>query len=200
MNEYWLKLLAGLVAYVVAFLTAAGPLLYASHLSSLFSEGRLRRKRSKVPVAAGPGEGGEPDPGSAEEVQVSMGNRSIAIRMGARMLCQAILIRHAVFATVAVVRSLFVYQYPFAESLELIARSLALIIVINILAMLSVFWAEATLKAFTSKINEDEEIQKGNVAVAIFVALALLAITLVLDPGMKDFAEAFIPLGRAGLN
>lgn len=179
MSEFGLKFLAGVAAYVVAFLTAAGPLLYASHLSS-----RLPKDLHK----------------EDEEGQVSKGNRSIAIRMGARMLCQAILIRHAVFATVAVVRSLFVYRYPFVESLLLIGRSLLLIVAINILAMFSIYAAEATFKMFTKKIDEDRQIAKDNVAVAIFVAFALLAITLVLDPGMEDFASAFIPLGRTGLS
>lgn len=181
MSELGLRLSAGIAAYVVALLTAAGPLLYASYLSS-----KLLSFFHKT------GDGGE-------ENQVATGNRSIAIRMGARMVCQAILIRHAVFATVAVVRSLFVYRYPVDESLWLIGRSVMLIIAINILAMVSIFAAEETFKLFTRKINEDAEIRKDNVAVAIFVALALLAITLVLDPGMEDFANAFIQLGRSGL-
>lgn len=179
MSDFGLKFLAGVVAYIVAFLTAAGPLLYASHLSS-----RLLAYLHR----------------NDEEGQVSSGNRSMAIRMGTRMLCQAILIRHAVTATAAVVRSLFVYQYPFAEGLQLIGRSFLLIVIINILAMASIFAAEETFKKFTKKINEDVEIKNDNVAVAIFVALALLAITLVLDPGMEDFANAFIPLGRTGLH
>jgi uncharacterized membrane protein YjfL (UPF0719 family) len=179
MSDFALRLSAGAVAYVVAFLTAAGPLLYASHLSS------------RLPAFLH---------GYDEERQVSKGNRSIAIRLGARMLCQAILIRHAVYATAAVVRSLFVYQYPLVDSLWLIGRSIFLIFVINILAMISILAAEETFKFFTKKINEEAEIERDNVAVAVFVAFALLSITLVLDPGMEDFANAFIPLGRSGLS
>jgi len=185
MSELGLKFFAGAAAYVVAFLTASGPLLYASHLSSTL--GKYLHKEDE-------------DGGEDEESKVSKGNRSIAIRMGARMLCQAILIRHAVFATVAVVRSLFVYRYPLTESLKLVGRSVLLIILINIMAMVSIFVAEETFKFFTKKIKEDREINKDNVAVAIFVALALLSITLVLDPGMEDFANAFISLGRSGLS
>lgn len=170
---------AGLLAYGVAILVGAGPLVY---LLFRFDIKLLLNKKID------------------EEGLLQAGRRSIAIELGAKIFCQALLIRHAVFAVMAVVRSLFVDEYTSSEVGWLIFRCLLAIIVIVVLALVSVEVASRLFKHLTRNLQEDEEIYKNdNVAMAIFFSLVLLAITLVLNEGMADFSRSLIPFGRTGI-
>jgi hypothetical protein len=170
---------AGLLAYCVAILLGTGPLVFAAYWldKSLTWE-------------------------VDEDKQMTAGKYPIAIELGTTVLCQAILVRHAVFAAMAVVRSLFVEELSWGDTVGVVGRSAACIAIIVILALGSVQVAGFIFKKLMRRnMNVEEEIRKrSNVAVALFYALVLLAITLVLNEGMEDFSRSLIPYGRAGIS
>ncbi len=51
----------------------------------------------------------------------------------------------------------------------------------------------------TGELPEQEEILRDNLAVAIFYAFVLIAITVILNEGIEDLARSIIPYGRSGV-
>lgn len=172
-----LGVVAGLIAYCVAVLLAAGPVAYAAYLLD-------KALTTKID----------------EDTELKIGNRAIALELGTTILCQAILIRHAVYAAMAVVRSLFIEELPWKDEARVIGRSGLCVLVIVVLAMVSVHVAGRLFKKLIRHMSVEDAIRtKGNVAMAVFYSMALLAITLMLNEGMADFSRSLIPIGRAGV-
>lgn len=170
---------AGLLAYCVAILLGTGPLIFAAYWLDKW----LTKKID-------------------EDALLSQGNRSIAIELGTTILCQGILVRHAVYAFMAMVRSLFVEEVSKGDVFWVLLRSVMFILVILALALVSIQIVGVIFKKCMKRVKVDVEdgIRKNNnVAMAIFYALALLAMTVVLNEGMEDFSRSLIPFGRAGL-
>ncbi len=67
------------------------------------------------------------------------------------------------------------------------------------MAIGSVWLAGWLFTRMTGDIPEQEEILRDNVAVAIFYAFVLLAITVILNEGIEDLARSIIPYGRSGI-
>jgi uncharacterized membrane protein YjfL (UPF0719 family) len=51
----------------------------------------------------------------------------------------------------------------------------------------------------TPYLSEVEEVRKDNVAVAIFFAAVLLAITALLNEGLEDLSRSLIPHASSGI-
>jgi uncharacterized membrane protein YjfL (UPF0719 family) len=161
---------AGLVAYAVAVLAATVLVFLTYRLNMLLS----RRE--------------------AEDLLRS-GHRSTAIALGAVLLSQSILLRHAVFPTMAVVRDLFLAPAPVARVLAVVGQCALFFVIIGVLSVASVVMAEWLFTKLTGRIAEQEEIRKDNLAVAIFFAFAVLAITVIVNEGMEDLSRSLIPYG-----
>ncbi|MFL6194713.1 MAG: DUF350 domain-containing protein, partial [Thermoanaerobaculia bacterium] len=126
-------------------------------------------------------------------------HQATAIELGTTIVCQCILARHSVFALMAVLRTFLVTDLSMAERFWVFARSAFLLAIIISFSILSVWFAGWIFKHLTKAINEDLEIGKNNIAVAIFFALVLLGMTLILNDGMQDFSQSLVPYGRTGV-
>lgn len=127
------------------------------------------------------------------------GHRSIAIALGATILSQALLLRHAVFPSMAVVRDLFLERASVADLLAVAGQCALFFLVIAVLSFGSVALAGWLFTRMTGELPEHEEIFKDNVAVAIFYAFVLLAITAIVNEGIEDLSRSLIPYGRSGV-
>ena len=171
-----LSLLGGLIAYVLSALVSVG-MLFGTYRLNLRLTARID-----------------------EEKLLLSGHRSIAIVLGTVVvLCQAILLRHAVFPSMVMVREMFFRPFAWSELLSVLAQCLLLFVILGLLAVFSVAGAALLFSRLTRALAEREEILKDNVAVAIFFALVLLGITLVLNEGLADLSRALVPLSRSGV-
>jgi uncharacterized membrane protein YjfL (UPF0719 family) len=168
-------LLAGLVAYAVAVLLATTLVFLTYRINTLLTN-KLEQERLLL-----------------------AGHRSIAIALGAVMVCQAILMRHAVFPTMAVLRDLFLVRLSPGVVLVSLGQCLAFFVIVGLASIGSVGLAVSMFTRLTGKIPEHDEIMKDNLAVAIFFAFALLSITLILNEGMEDLSRSLIPAGPTGI-
>jgi uncharacterized membrane protein YjfL (UPF0719 family) len=175
MGEFNLwNIVVSLVAYVVGVLLCAGPMVFAN-LWWLSTGWTKKVDKEKL---------------------LQAGHLSFAIQLGTTFVCQAILIRHAVYVVTEVVRNLIFYKYSLSDAAGLLGRSLLFVALITGLALLSVWLAEKAFKRLTGELKEDEEIERGNLAVSVFSALVILAITIILNEGVQDLAHSLILLGR----
>ncbi len=127
------------------------------------------------------------------------GHRSSAVCLGAMLLSQAWLLRHAVFPIMVMVRGLFVQSFSWGALLLVVGRSLVVLAVLGALSSGSVVVAAWLFTRLTGAIPEREEILKDNVAVAILFAFALLSITAILSEGVEDLSRSLIPYASSGV-
>jgi uncharacterized membrane protein YjfL (UPF0719 family) len=166
---------AGLVAYAVS--VAASVLL-------VFGTFRLNTFLSR---------------GIDEQALLRKGNRSVAIALGAVVLGQAILLRHAVFPSMVVLRELFLAPPSLGEAARALGQCALFFLIVGLLAAGSVALATWLFVRMTGHLPETEEILKDNVAVGIFFACVLLAITALLNEGLEDLSRSLIPYARTGV-
>jgi uncharacterized membrane protein YjfL (UPF0719 family) len=134
-----------------------------------------------------------------EERLLKEGHRSIAISLGAVVLSQAILLRHAIFPRMVVLRGLFLERPGLGPTLWAIGQCLALFAAVGFLAVGSVALASWLFTRMTPHLPEQEEILNDNVAVAIFFAAVLLGITALLNEGLEDLSRSLILHAETGI-
>jgi hypothetical protein len=127
------------------------------------------------------------------------GHRSIAIALGSVILCQAILVRHAVFPIMAVLRDLFLGPTTVRVALVVIGQCALFFVVIATLAVGSVAVGGWLFARLTGDLPEHDEIVRDNMAMAIFFALVLFAITAIVNEGLEDLSRSLIPYARTGV-
>ncbi|HLA79314.1 MAG TPA: DUF350 domain-containing protein [Vicinamibacteria bacterium] len=133
-----------------------------------------------------------------EEQLLLSGNHSVAVALGAIVLAQALLLRHAVFPSMVLIRDLFVRPAGWAHVALVLGQCLVFFLVLGILAFGSVAIATWLFSRMTRAIPEREEILKGNLALAIFFAFVVLGVALVINEGIADLARSLIPEMRNG--
>lgn len=168
-------ILAGIVAYGVSVLASVALVFGTYRLNSIIT--------TKID----------------EEQFLLSGNRSIAIALGSIILCQSILLRHAVFPTMVVVRDLFLQPVTTAAAVWVLAHCLLFFVIISVLSFSSVIVASWFFTKMTRRLPEKEEIRKDNVAVAIFFAFSMIAITLIVNEGLEDLSRSIIPYRHSGV-
>jgi uncharacterized membrane protein YjfL (UPF0719 family) len=167
-------ILAGLIAYGVSVLLATGLVFVTFRLNArLFARDGEQLLRG--------------------------GHRSAAIAFGAILLAQAVLMRHAVFPVMVVLRELFLEPPSALAVLLALLRASLFVACVAAVSVGSVLISGWLFTRLTGALQEKEEIASDNLAVAIFFAFALLAVTLVLNEGMEDLARSLIPYGRSGV-
>jgi uncharacterized membrane protein YjfL (UPF0719 family) len=133
-----------------------------------------------------------------DEKHLASGHRSIAIVLGAVLLSQALLLRHAVFPIMAVVRELFLAPGSFRSLFVVLGQSVLFALAIAAMSCGSVALSAWLFTKLTGALDERAEIRRDNVAVAILFGFALLAVSLVLSEGVEDVARALVPIGPRG--
>ena len=169
------SILAGLLACGVAVIVSAALVFVTFRLNTM-----LRRRE-------------------AQERLLLAGNRSVAIALGATLLSQALLMRHAVFPVMAVLRDLFLERASLYTIVIVTGQCALFFAVIAAVSLGSIWLAGWLFTRMTGDLPEHEEIFRDNVAVAIFYAFVLLAITVILNEGIEDLSRSLIPYGRAGV-
>ena len=134
-----------------------------------------------------------------EERLLLAGNRSVAIALGSVILSQALLLRHAVFPTMTVIRDLFTKPVTAGAAAWVLAHCLLFFLVISILSFGSVALAGLLFARMTRAIPERAEILRDNVAVSVFFAFVVLGITLIVNEGLDDLARSLIPYSDTGI-
>jgi uncharacterized membrane protein YjfL (UPF0719 family) len=134
-----------------------------------------------------------------EERLLREGHRSVAIALGAVVLSQAILLRHAIFPSMVILRGLFLERPGAGATLWALGQCLILFIAVALIAVGSVALASWLFTRMTPHLPEPEEILNDNVAVAIFFAAVLLGITALLNEGLEDLSRSLILHAETGI-
>ncbi len=134
-----------------------------------------------------------------EERLLLQGNRAVAVALGAVVLSQAILVRHAVFPTMAVLRNALVGPVTPRALAWALAQAGLFFVIVGGLSFISVVVAAWLFTKMTRSLPEREQILKDNLAVGILFAFIVIAVTLVVNEGLVDLSRSIIPYPESGV-
>jgi len=134
-----------------------------------------------------------------EERQLKRKNVSVGIVLGAIFLGEAIIVREAIYPVMAVIQ-IFVLgeEHNAANFFKMLGFSIGYVLLSGILALASILFSLWVFTKMTPRLNEIEEIKDNNVAIALFVALFVLAICILMSSGVSGLTRALIPFPEIG--
>jgi uncharacterized membrane protein YjfL (UPF0719 family) len=134
-----------------------------------------------------------------EERQLKKKNTSMGIVLGSILLGEAIVVKQAIYPVMAVVQ-LFVLgqERSFVNFLKMLGQGVGYIILAGILAIACILFSLWLFNKLTPRINQYEEIKDSNIAVALFMALFIIAICLLISAGVSGLTRALIPFPGVG--
>jgi len=134
-----------------------------------------------------------------EEAQLKKKNVSIGIALGSVLLGEAVIIKQAIYPVMAVIQLYALGDHKGAPHfLETLSLSCGFVIATAILAIVSIYFCFWLFNMLTPRINQFDEIKNGNTAVAVFMALFVVGICLLLSSGISALARSLIPFPQIG--
>jgi putative membrane protein len=134
-----------------------------------------------------------------EEEQLKRKNVSVGLVLGGILLGEAIIVKQAIYPVMAVVQLFILGEdrsfFPFIKTLGLCVGHILLTGVLAIGSILISFWL---FNRLTPRLDQYEEIKQNNMAVAVFVALFIVGICLLLSTGVSGLVKALIPFPDIG--
>jgi len=134
-----------------------------------------------------------------EEKQLHRRNAAVGLSLGSILVGEAVIVKQAVYPVMAVVQLYSLSdQKSFAGFLRMMALAGGYILLAGLLAVLCLLLCFWLFDKLTPGIDQYHEIREGNVAIAIFMALLVLAVSLLVSEGVSALTRALIPFPKAG--
>ena len=134
-----------------------------------------------------------------EETQLKQGNAAVGVVLGGILIGEVIIVRQALYPVMAVLQ-IFAMEgdRSFGAFLELIGLSIGYIFLAGILAVLCILFSLWLFDRMTPGIDEIEEIKTGNIAVAVFMAMLIIAVSILISSGVSGLTRALVPFPDIG--
>jgi uncharacterized membrane protein YjfL (UPF0719 family) len=134
-----------------------------------------------------------------EEKQLRRKNAAVGLVLGSILLGEAIIVKQAVYPVMSVIQ-LFVFggNKGAPSFFRMLGLSIGYVFLSGLLAVLSILLSFWLFDRLTPGIDQYDEIRAGNVAIAVFMALLILAISVLASSGVAALTRALIPFPRAG--
>lgn len=134
-----------------------------------------------------------------EERQLKKKNISVGIVLGGILLGEAIVVKQALYPVMAVIQLFVIGQEKnFGNFAKALLYSLGYVLIAGVLAIVCIFLSFWMFNRLTPRINQYQEIQDNNVAIALFMALFIIAICLLMSSGVSGLVRALIPFPEIG--
>ena len=134
-----------------------------------------------------------------EEAQLRKKNTSVGLVLGSILLGEVIIVKQAIYPVMAVVQLYVIGQ---EKSLPLFLRTLGLsfgyVVLTGVLAILSILFSFWLFNRLTPRIDQYVEIKENNIAVALFMALFIVGMCLLLSSGISGLVKSLIPFPEIG--
>ena len=132
--------------------------------------------------------------GINETDELKNNNVAVAILNSAIVLAIIIVVRNSIESSITIFSNTI--QNPgsvISTYIKTAVLMLGHIILSGILAFTSVYIALHFFMRLTKDLDELTEIKKNNVAVSIFLSVIIIAIAMILEPGIRTVLDALIP-------
>lgn len=134
-----------------------------------------------------------------EERQLKKKNTSVGIVLGSVLLGEALVVKQAIYPVMAVIQ-IFVLgeEKSIGNFFKMLGYGAGYVILAGILALLCILFSVWMFNKLTPRINHYEEIKNNNIAVALFMALFIIGICLLISAGVSGLTRALIPFPEVG--
>lgn len=134
-----------------------------------------------------------------EERQLRGKNTSVGIILGSILLGEAIVVKQAIYPVMAVIQ-IFVLgeEKSIVNFLKMLGYSVGYVILAGILALVCILFSFWLFNRLTPRIDHFDEIKNNNIAVALFMALFVLGVCLLISAGVSGLTRALIPFPEVG--
>ncbi len=137
--------------------------------------------------------------GFDEETQLKRGNAAVGVVLGGIVVGEVIIVRQAVYPVMAVLQIFAMGgDRSLPAFLKLIGLSLGYVFLAAVLAVLGILFSLWLFDKMTPGIKQVEEVKAGNVAVAVFMALLIVAVSILISSGVSGLTRALIPFPEVG--
>lgn len=134
-----------------------------------------------------------------EENQLKRGNVAVGIVLGSVLLGEAVVVRQALYPVMAVIQ-IFVLggERTAGAYLRLLGLGAGYVLLSGVLAVLCILFSFWLFDKLTPRVNQYEEIKAGNKAMAVFMALVVIGVALLISSGVSGLTRALIPFPEVG--
>ena len=134
-----------------------------------------------------------------QEKQLHRRNTAVGLVLGSILVGEAVIIMQAIYPVMAVVQ---IYTLDSSRGFGALLRTVGLVVgdilLAGLLAVLSILLSFRLFDKLTPGIDEYHEIREGNIAIAAFMALVIIAMSLIVSSGVAALIRALIPFPKAG--
>jgi putative membrane protein len=134
-----------------------------------------------------------------EERQLKKKNTAVGIVLGGILIGEVLVVKQAIYPVMSVIQ-LFILgeEKNFSNYIEMIGLSLGYVLFAGILALGCILFSFWAFNKLTPRIDQYEEIKNNNIAVAVFMALFILGICILISDGVSGLTKALIPFPEIG--
>ena len=134
-----------------------------------------------------------------EEHQLKQKNISVGLILGGVFLGEAIVVKQALYPVMAVIQIFVLGQEKNPGNFfKMLAYSAGYIILAGVLALVCILFSFWLFNKMTPRIDLFEEIKNNNMAVALFMALFIVSICLLISSGVSGLTRALVPFPKVG--
>ena len=134
-----------------------------------------------------------------EEHQLKQKNISVGLILGGVFLGEAIVVKQALYPVMAVIQIFVLGQEKNPGNFfKMLAYSAGYIILAGVLALVCILFSFWLFNKMTPRIDLFEEIKNNNMAVALFMALFIVSICLLISSGVSGLTRALVPFPTVG--
>jgi putative membrane protein len=134
-----------------------------------------------------------------QEKKLKQKNASVGLVLGSILLGQAIVVRQAIYPVMAVIQLYITGTGKnFAKFAEFLALGAGYIVLAGVLAILCILLSFWLFDKLTPGIDQYQEVRDNNLAIAVFMALFIIGISLLISSGVSALVRALIPFPNVG--
>ncbi len=132
--------------------------------------------------------------GTNETEELKNNNVAVAILNGGIVLAIIIVVRNSIETAITIFSNTL--RNPEAVLMTYVKTAFLMlghIVLAGIIAFAAVYVALLIFMRLTKDLDELKEIKENNIAVSIFLSVIIIAIALLLEPGLRTLLDALIP-------
>lgn len=134
-----------------------------------------------------------------EERQLREKNVSVGLLLGSTLLGEALVVKQAIYPVMAVIQIFVLGQEKnFVNFLKMLGFSVGYVLLAGILALVCILFSCWLFNKLTPRIDHFQEIKENNIAVAMFMAIFIIGISILISTGVAGLTRALIPFPEVG--
>jgi len=134
-----------------------------------------------------------------EERQLKKKNTAVGVVLGGILIGEVLVVKQAIYPVMSVIQ-LFILgeEKNFANYMEMLGLSVGYVLLAGIIALGCILFSFWAFNKITPRIDQYQEIRNNNVAVAVFMALFIVGICILISDGVSGLTKALIPFPEIG--